>query len=72
MAESEDILELQREVVEEMGISLVELKQLIEEELEKSECVKQRKEELERLEECVKQKEAEVAHVDQLLENAVK
>ncbi|XP_039219287.1 histone-lysine N-methyltransferase SETDB1 isoform X1 [Crotalus tigris] len=72
MAESEDILELQREVVEEMGISLEDLKQLIEEELEKSEYVKQRKEELERLEDCVKQKEAEVAHVDQLLENAVK
>ncbi|XP_058016205.1 histone-lysine N-methyltransferase SETDB1 isoform X5 [Ahaetulla prasina] len=72
MAESEDILELQREVMEEMGISLEDLKQLIEEELEKSEYVKQRKEELERLEESVKQKEAEVAHVDQLLENAVK
>ncbi|XP_029141083.1 histone-lysine N-methyltransferase SETDB1 [Protobothrops mucrosquamatus] len=72
MAESEDIEELQREVVEEMGISLEDLKQLIEEELEKSEYVKQRKKELERLEDCVKQKEAEVAHVDQLLENAVK
>ncbi|KAG8146990.1 hypothetical protein E2320_014073 [Naja naja] len=72
MAESEDILELQREVMEEMGISLEDLKQLIEEELEKSEYIKQRKEELGRLEECVKQKEAEVAHVDQLLENAVK
>ncbi|XP_013918604.1 PREDICTED: histone-lysine N-methyltransferase SETDB1 [Thamnophis sirtalis] len=72
MAESEDILELQREVMEEMGISLEDLKQLIEEEMEKSEYIKQRKEELGRLEESVKQKEAEVAHVDQLLENAVK
>ncbi|KAM6434504.1 histone-lysine N-methyltransferase SETDB1 isoform 1-T2 [Liasis olivaceus] len=72
MAESPEIIELQREVMEELGISLEDLKQLIEEELEKSECIRQRKEELERLEECVKKKEAEVAHVDQLLENAVK
>ncbi|XP_044305082.1 histone-lysine N-methyltransferase SETDB1 isoform X1 [Varanus komodoensis] len=72
MAESQEMVELQREVMEELGISLEDLKQLIEEELEKSECIRQRKQELEQLEECVKQKEAEVAHVDQLLDNAVK
>ncbi|XP_061462024.1 histone-lysine N-methyltransferase SETDB1 isoform X2 [Rhineura floridana] len=72
MAESQEMMELQREVMEELGISLEDLKQLIDEELEKSECIRQRKQELERLEECVKQKEAEVAHVDQLLDSAVK
>ncbi|KAJ6666818.1 hypothetical protein lerEdw1_018820 [Lerista edwardsae] len=72
MAESQEVMELQQEVMEELGISLEELKQLIDKELEKSECIRQRKEELARLEECVKEKEAEVAHVDQLLNNAVK
>nr|XP_020653844.1 histone-lysine N-methyltransferase SETDB1 isoform X1 [Pogona vitticeps] len=72
MAESPEMMELQREVMEELGISLEDLRQLIEEELEKSESIKQRKQELESLEECVKQKEAEVAHVDQLLDSAVK
>ncbi|XP_053134060.1 histone-lysine N-methyltransferase SETDB1 isoform X2 [Hemicordylus capensis] len=72
MAESQEMVELQREVMEELGISLEELKQLIDEELEKSESIKQRKAELKRLDECVKQKEEEVAYVDQLLDNAVK
>ncbi|KAJ7307228.1 hypothetical protein JRQ81_009222 [Phrynocephalus forsythii] len=72
MAESPEMMELQREVMEELGISLEDLKKLIEEELEKSEHIRQRKQELECLQESVKQKEAEVAHVDQLLDNAVK
>ncbi|XP_054854068.1 histone-lysine N-methyltransferase SETDB1 isoform X2 [Eublepharis macularius] len=72
MADSQDMLELQREVMEELGMSMEELRQFIDEELEKSECIRRRKEELKRLEEYVKEKEAEVAHVDQLLDNAVK
>ncbi|XP_077176107.1 histone-lysine N-methyltransferase SETDB1 isoform X2 [Paroedura picta] len=72
MADSQDMLELQREVTEELGISMEEIRQFIDEELEKSERVRRRKEELKHLEEYVKQKEDEVALVDQLLENAVK
>ncbi|XP_015280005.1 PREDICTED: histone-lysine N-methyltransferase SETDB1 isoform X2 [Gekko japonicus] len=72
MADSQDMVELQREVTEELGISMEELRQFIEEELEKSERVRRWKEELKNLEEYVKQKEDEVAHVDQLLENAEK
>uniref|UniRef100_H9GIB6 SET domain bifurcated histone lysine methyltransferase 1 n=1 Tax=Anolis carolinensis TaxID=28377 RepID=H9GIB6_ANOCA len=72
MAESEDMMELQREVMEELGISLDDLKQMIDEELEKSEEVRRRKLELQRMEEVVQQKEAEVAYVDELLDNAVK
>lgn len=71
MAESEDVEEMEQIVMEELGISLEELKKLIDEELEKSEVIKQRKAEMARLEEIVKQKEAEVAHVDHLLDNAV-
>nr|XP_056709521.1 histone-lysine N-methyltransferase SETDB1 [Euleptes europaea] len=72
MADSQDMLELQREVMEELGISMEELRLFIDEELEKSELVRRRKEELKRLEDYVKVKEDEVAHVDQLLEDAVK
>ncbi|XP_060112429.1 histone-lysine N-methyltransferase SETDB1 isoform X1 [Heteronotia binoei] len=72
MADSQDLLALEREVTDELGISMEELRQFIDEELEKSEQIRQRKEELKRLEEYVKRKEDEVALVDQLLDNAVK
>ncbi|XP_067328459.1 histone-lysine N-methyltransferase SETDB1 isoform X1 [Anolis sagrei] len=72
MAESEDMMELQRVVMDELGISLDDLKQMIDEEVEKSEEVQRRKRELQSLEEVVKKKEAEVAYVDELLDNAVK
>ncbi|XP_059574269.1 histone-lysine N-methyltransferase SETDB1 isoform X5 [Alligator mississippiensis] len=68
--DSQEIGELQQEVMEELGISMEDLQQFIDEELEKLECVKQRKKQLEELEKNVKQKEAEVAHVDQLFDDA--
>nr|XP_034953608.1 histone-lysine N-methyltransferase SETDB1 isoform X2 [Zootoca vivipara] len=71
MAESPE-MELQQEVLEELGISLDDLKQLIDEELAKSERITQRKKQLEEVAERVRQKEEEVARVDDLLDNAVK
>ncbi|XP_005007835.1 histone-lysine N-methyltransferase SETDB1 isoform X1 [Cavia porcellus] len=68
--ESEEIAELQQAVVEELGISMEELRQFIDEELEKMDCVKQRKKQLAELETWVIQKESEVAHVDQLFDDA--
>ncbi|XP_065607616.1 histone-lysine N-methyltransferase SETDB1 [Cyrtonyx montezumae] len=68
--DSQDIKELQHEVMEEMGISMEELQDIINEELEKSEFVKQKKQQLEELEKYVKQKEEEVAHVDRLFDDA--
>ncbi|KFQ73042.1 Histone-lysine N-methyltransferase SETDB1, partial [Phaethon lepturus] len=68
--DSQDIKELQQEVMEELGISMEELQDIIDKELEKFECVKQRKQQLEELEKCVKQKEEEVARVDQLFDDA--
>ncbi|XP_015740196.1 histone-lysine N-methyltransferase SETDB1 isoform X4 [Coturnix japonica] len=68
--DSEDIKELQEEVMEEMGISMEELQDIINKELEKCEYVKQKKQQLEELEMYVKQKEEEVAHVDQLFDDA--
>ncbi|NXC41816.1 SETB1 methyltransferase, partial [Penelope pileata] len=68
--DSEDIKELQQEVMEELGISMKELQDLIDEELEKSEYVKQWKQQLEELEKCVKQKEEEVEDVDRLFADA--
>lgn len=68
--ESEEIAELQQEVVEELGISMEDLRQLIDEELEKMDCVQQRKKQLAELESWVIQKESEVAHVDQLFDDA--
>uniref|UniRef100_A0A8C0IIR9 Uncharacterized protein n=1 Tax=Bubo bubo TaxID=30461 RepID=A0A8C0IIR9_BUBBB len=59
-----------REVMEELGISMEELQDIIDKELEKFECVKQRKQQLEELEKCVKQKEEEVARVDRLFDDA--
>uniref|UniRef100_A0A8C0KPT3 Histone-lysine N-methyltransferase SETDB1 n=1 Tax=Canis lupus dingo TaxID=286419 RepID=A0A8C0KPT3_CANLU len=68
--ESEEIAELQQAVVEELGISMEELRQFIDEELEKMDCVQQRKKQLAELETWVIQKESEVAHVDQLFDDA--
>ncbi|XP_032699532.1 histone-lysine N-methyltransferase SETDB1 isoform X5 [Lontra canadensis] len=68
--ESEEIAELQQAVVEELGISMEELRQFIDEELEKMDCVQQRKKQLAELETWVLQKESEVAHVDQLFDDA--
>uniref|UniRef100_A0A8D0MFE0 Histone-lysine N-methyltransferase SETDB1 n=2 Tax=Sus scrofa TaxID=9823 RepID=A0A8D0MFE0_PIG len=70
--ESEEIAELQQAVVEELGISMEELRQFIDEELEKMDCVQQRKKQLAELETWVIQKESEVAHVDQLFDDASK
>eukprot|EP00070_Physeter_catodon_P037781 XP_028344675.1 histone-lysine N-methyltransferase SETDB1-like [Physeter catodon] len=68
--ESEEIAELQQAVVEELGISMEELRQFIDEELEKMDCIQQRKKQLAELETWVIQKESEVAHVDQLFDDA--
>ncbi|NXD17633.1 SETB1 methyltransferase, partial [Nothocercus nigrocapillus] len=68
--DSQEVKELQQEVMEELGISMEELQDIIDEELEKFECVKQRRQQLEELEQCVKQKEEEVAHVDRLFDDA--
>nr|XP_044993891.1 histone-lysine N-methyltransferase SETDB1 isoform X1 [Jaculus jaculus] len=67
---SEEIAELQQAVVEELGISMEELRQFIDEELEKMDCIQQRKKQLAELESWVIQKESEVAHVDQLFDDA--
>ncbi|XP_073904275.1 histone-lysine N-methyltransferase SETDB1 isoform X2 [Castor canadensis] len=68
--ECEEIAELQQAVVEELGISMEELRQFIDEELEKMDCIQQRKKQLAELETWVIQKESEVAHVDQLFDDA--
>ncbi|XP_004588922.2 histone-lysine N-methyltransferase SETDB1 isoform X2 [Ochotona princeps] len=68
--QSEEIAELQQAVVEELGISMEELRQFIDEELEKMDCVQQRKKQLAELETWVLQKESEVALVDQLFDDA--
>ncbi|KFR11359.1 Histone-lysine N-methyltransferase SETDB1, partial [Opisthocomus hoazin] len=70
--DSQEIKELQQEVMEELGISMEELQDIIDKELEKFECVKQRKQQLEELEKCVKQKEEEVARVDRLFDDATR
>lgn len=62
--------DLENMVVEELGISMRELQEFIEKEVEKNEFVKQRKAQLLELEQMVKQKEDEVAHVDSLCDNA--
>ncbi|KAG5271110.1 hypothetical protein AALO_G00176000 [Alosa alosa] len=55
---------------EELGVSLDELKQWIEEQVEQSEAVQQRKAQLAELSDWVEQKEKEVAAVDSLCLNA--
>lgn len=61
---------LQQAVVDELGISMEDLRLFIDEELEKLECVQQRKKQLAELEMWVIQKEMEVAQVDQLFDDA--
>ncbi|XP_004618135.2 histone-lysine N-methyltransferase SETDB1 isoform X2 [Sorex araneus] len=68
--QSEEIEELQQAVVDELGISMEELRLFIDEELEKMECVQQRKKQLAELETWVIQKETEMAQVDQLFDDA--
>ncbi|XP_027765648.1 histone-lysine N-methyltransferase SETDB1 isoform X1 [Empidonax traillii] len=68
--DSMDIEEL--EVVEELGISLEELQEIIDKEVENSEWVRQRKRQLEELEKCVRIKEEEAAHVDLLIDDATR
>ncbi|XP_056366891.1 histone-lysine N-methyltransferase SETDB1 isoform X2 [Oenanthe melanoleuca] len=70
--ESQDIRELQQEVMEELGISMEELQEIIDKEVENSEWVRQRKQQLEELEQCMRHKEEEVAHVDQLIDDAMR
>ncbi|KAJ8289978.1 hypothetical protein GJAV_G00007370 [Gymnothorax javanicus] len=55
---------------EELGISLEELRQWIQEEVERSEVVKQRKAQLAELQDWVEQREKEVAAVELLFSNA--
>ncbi|XP_031230673.1 histone-lysine N-methyltransferase SETDB1 isoform X2 [Mastomys coucha] len=69
-ADSAEIAELQQAVVEELGISMEELRQFIDEELEKMDCIQQRKKQLAELESWVLQKESEVAYVDRLFDDA--
>eukprot|EP00073_Rattus_norvegicus_P021442 XP_006233003.1 PREDICTED: uncharacterized protein LOC100363520 isoform X4 [Rattus norvegicus] len=69
-ADSAEIAELQQAVVEELGISMEELRQFIDEELEKMDCIQQRKKQLAELETWVLQKESEVAYVDRLFDDA--
>ncbi|KFO96668.1 Histone-lysine N-methyltransferase SETDB1, partial [Calypte anna] len=66
----EEMKELEQEVMEELGISLEELQEVIDKELEQFECVKQRRQQLEELELCLRQKEEEVARVDSLVLDA--
>ncbi|NWT20992.1 SETB1 methyltransferase, partial [Vireo altiloquus] len=70
--DSQDITELQQEVMEELGISMEELQEIIDKEVENSEWVRQRKQQLEELEQCMRHKEEEVAHVDQLIDDAMR
>uniref|UniRef100_A0A8C3URE6 Histone-lysine N-methyltransferase SETDB1 n=1 Tax=Catharus ustulatus TaxID=91951 RepID=A0A8C3URE6_CATUS len=70
--ESQDIKELQQEVMEELGISMEELQEIIDKEVENSEWVRRRKQQLEELEQCMRHKEEEVAHVDQLIDDAMR
>ncbi|XP_053823121.1 histone-lysine N-methyltransferase SETDB1 isoform X2 [Vidua chalybeata] len=70
--DSQDIEELQQEVMEELGISMEELQEIIDKEVENSEWVRERKQQLEELEQCMRHKEEEVAHVDQLIDDAVR
>nr|XP_030147085.3 histone-lysine N-methyltransferase SETDB1 isoform X3 [Taeniopygia guttata] len=61
-----------QEVMEEMGISMEELQEIIDKEVENSEWVRQWKQQLEELEQCMRHKEEEVAHVDQLIDDAMR
>ncbi|XP_053330692.1 histone-lysine N-methyltransferase SETDB1 [Spea bombifrons] len=62
--------ELEQMLTEELGISMSELREFIDREVEKIDFVKQRKAQLMELEQWVTQKEEEVNHVDKLFDNA--
>uniref|UniRef100_UPI00398EFDD9 histone-lysine N-methyltransferase SETDB1-B isoform X2 n=1 Tax=Pristiophorus japonicus TaxID=55135 RepID=UPI00398EFDD9 len=64
---STDTMEL---AVEDLGVSMEEIREWIDKELEKVDFLKQRKAALVELESWVEKKEAEVAHVDGLFEDA--
>uniref|UniRef100_A0A8C5X2A4 Histone-lysine N-methyltransferase SETDB1 n=1 Tax=Malurus cyaneus samueli TaxID=2593467 RepID=A0A8C5X2A4_9PASS len=70
--ESQDIKELQQEVMEELGISMEELQEIIDKEVENSEWMRQQKQQLEELVQCMIHKEEEVAHVDHLIDDAMR
>lgn len=55
---------------EELGVSLDELRKWIEDEVEKSDAVRQRKAQLAELKEWVEQKEDEEAKMEKLINNA--
>uniref|UniRef100_A0A673LRR4 [histone H3]-lysine(4) N-trimethyltransferase n=1 Tax=Sinocyclocheilus rhinocerous TaxID=307959 RepID=A0A673LRR4_9TELE len=63
-------MELDPELEEELGVSLDELRKWIEEQVDSSEAVQQRKAQLEQLQEWVEQREKEVTNVDALCSNA--
>ncbi|RXN16920.1 histone-lysine N-methyltransferase SETDB1-B-like protein [Labeo rohita] len=63
-------MELDPELEEELGVSLDELRKWIEEQVDSSEAVQQRKAQLEQLQEWVEQREKEVADMDALCSNA--
>ncbi|MGH0168477.1 UNVERIFIED_CONTAM: hypothetical protein FKN15_054739 [Acipenser sinensis] len=65
-----DVSRLEQEVVEELGVSMEELRVWIDEEVEKCDFFKQRKAQLSELESWVQQKEAEVESVDKLFVDA--
>lgn len=63
-------IELDPEMEEEFGVSLDELRQWIEEQVDSSEAVLQRKAQLAQLQDWVEQREKEVADIDSLCSNA--
>ncbi len=63
-------MELDPELEEELGVSLDELRKWIEEQVDSSEAVQQRKAQLEQLQEWVEQREKEVTDMDALCSNA--
>ncbi len=62
--------EVDPELEEELGVSLDELRKWIEEQVDSSEAVQQRKAQLEQLQEWVEQREKEVTDMDALCSNA--
>lgn len=63
-------MELDPELEEELGVSLDELRRWIEEQVDGSEAVRQRKAQLEQLQDWVEKREKEVADMDALCSNA--
>uniref|UniRef100_A0A8C1WT85 [histone H3]-lysine(4) N-trimethyltransferase n=1 Tax=Cyprinus carpio TaxID=7962 RepID=A0A8C1WT85_CYPCA len=63
-------MELDPELEEELGVSLDELRSWIEEQVDSSEAVRQRKDQLEQLQEWVELREKEVVDMDALCSNA--